>query len=231
MFSEMDWPPAIVQGRHRSLRGTIRGRVIAMRRFSGFIAAGTMVVMGLASAGPAQAFGLGSVSRPLDKAVESLYVPSRARVAAPFAHVVFCTRNPSECAVSGQGDIVALSPDRKRQMVDVNRSVNRRIIGRNDSPGEFGGDVWTVAARSGDCEDYAITKRHELIRLGWPSAALRLAVARTAWGEGHMVLVVRTDRGDLVLDNLTGSIRNWKKTGLRWEMIQASENPRMWKKI
>ena len=94
-----------------------------------------------------------------------------------------------------------------------------------------GADQWQVAPAAGDCEDYALTKRHMLIRSGWPASSLRLAVARTPWGEGHMVLVVRTSKGDLVLDNLTGSVRQWSKTGLRWEMIQSSRNPRNWFRV
>jgi predicted transglutaminase-like cysteine proteinase len=109
----------------------------------------------------------------------------------------------------------------------VNREINHDIIPVNDS----GNDTWSLAPREGDCEDYAITKRHALIARGWPASVLRLAVARTAWGEGHLVLVVRTDKGDLVLDNLTGAVRSWRKTGLHWEMIQASNDPRIWHKL
>lgn len=81
---------------------------------------------------------------------------------------------------------------------------------------------------SGDCEDYAITKRHKLIAQGWPIRSLRLAVARTAWGEGHAVLVVKTSDGDLVLDNLTSAIKPFQKSGLRFLKIQSEDNPRMW---
>jgi predicted transglutaminase-like cysteine proteinase len=66
----------------------------------------------------------------------------------------------------------------------------------------------------GDCEDYAITKRHQLIELGWSTAELRLAVTRTASGEGHLVLVARTAGGDVVLDNRTDAIRRWNRSGL-----------------
>jgi predicted transglutaminase-like cysteine proteinase len=55
----------------------------------------------------------------------------------------------------------------------------------------------------GNCHDYAVSKRHELIRAGWPSASLRLAIAYTRGGVGHLVVIVRTTDGDRVLDNLT----------------------------
>ncbi len=44
-------------------------------------------------------------------------------------------------------------------------------------------------SRRGNCHDYAVTKRHELIRQGWPAASLRLAVAYTPSGIGHLVVV------------------------------------------
>ncbi|MNL79260.1 hypothetical protein D3C87_2058250 [compost metagenome] len=81
---------------------------------------------------------------------------------------------------------------------------------------------------AGDCEDFALTKRDKLIALGWPARALRVAVAKTSWGEGHAVLVVKTDRGDLVLDNRTNVIKDWRSAGLHWTMIQSAESPKVW---
>ncbi len=58
---------------------------------------------------------------------------------------------------------------------------------------------------AGDCEDIALLKRRDLIEKGWPVGALLMTVVRQANGEGHAVLTVLTDRGDLVLDNLKSS--------------------------
>ena len=90
------------------------------------------------------------------------------------------------------------------------------------------GDVWQVGVAAGDCEEFALTKRRNLIALGWPSRALRIAVARTGSGEGHAVLVVKSSRGDLVLDNRTDEIKPWTQTDLRWVKIQSGDNPRLW---
>ncbi len=46
-----------------------------------------------------------------------------------------------------------------------------------------------------------------------------------------MVLVVKTGKGDLVLDNRFAAIREWNKTGLRWVMIQSSANPARWMQV
>lgn len=179
------------------------------------------------SSGPAFTFGLGGLTRDPERSRAIAFLQEKSRAIAPFAHVMFCVHQPADCAASNGPRIVDLTPARRHELLAVNVEINHEIAPANDS----GDDQWTLAPASGDCEDYAITKRHALIARGWPAAALRLAVAYTAWGEGHLVLVVRTDKGDMVLDNLTGAIRNWRKTGLRWEMIQAADNPKVWYRL
>jgi hypothetical protein len=42
------------------------------------------------------------------------------------------------------------------------------------------------------------------------------------------VVTVRTDQGDLVLDNLRSSVVSWQKTGYRWIMRKSERNPQFW---
>ncbi|WP_246660085.1 transglutaminase-like cysteine peptidase [Rhizobium sp. FKL33] len=188
------------------------------------------LLMGTTAATTAQAFSLGSAARKAAPDAKTLFISERSRSLEPFAHVLFCTKQPSECRASGGRDTVTLTSAKFKELKRVNSRVNRQITPQNDY-GAIGGDEWSLAPVAGDCEDFAITKRHELIRLGWPARALRLAQARTSWGEGHLVLVVRTSEGDLVLDSLTSRIRNWRETGLNWIMIQAAGNPRVWHSV
>lgn len=188
------------------------------------------LVMGSMATNSAYAFGLGSAARTATPDPKTLFISERSRSLEPFAHVLFCTRQPSECRASGGSDTVTLTASKRKELKRINARINRQIVPQNDF-GAVGGDEWSLAPAAGDCEDYAITKRHELIRLGWPAKALRLAEARTRWGEGHLVLVVRTSEGDLVLDSLTSRIRNWRETGLQWIMIQAAGNPRIWHEV
>jgi hypothetical protein len=88
-----------------------------------------------------------------------------------------------------------------------------------------------ISPASGDCNDYAVTKRHELIKRGWPGQSLLLAEVVTRWGEHHLVLVVRTEGADLVLDSLSPQIRAWSTTGYRWVRIQSPENPVYWASV
>jgi predicted transglutaminase-like cysteine proteinase len=63
---------------------------------------------------------------------------------------------------------------------------------------------------------------------GVPAKALRLAVVKTPSGIGHLVLVVATSKGDVVLDNLTGAILPWQQTGYQWLKIQSASDARFW---
>lgn len=178
----------------------------------------------------ASASGVGGMARGLKSTPAIQYILGRSPTLAPFAHVVFCMRLPGECG-SGSGPAVA-TVDAKWMTIlkSTNDAVNHSIRPVNDAPTNVSGfsDDWELAPTSGDCEDYAITKRHQLIAQGWPARSLRLAVVRTSWGEGHAVLVVKTSEGDLVLDNLTSAIKPFQKSGLRFLKIQSEDNPRMW---
>jgi len=90
------------------------------------------------------------------------------------------------------------------------------------------GEKWLLHPTSGDCNDYAVTKRHDLIAKGWPARSVLLSEVVTIWGEHHLVVVVRTFSGELVLDNLTGHILQWSKKPYRWVRIQTPRNPNYW---
>jgi predicted transglutaminase-like cysteine proteinase len=90
-------------------------------------------------------------------------------------------------------------------------------------------EFWTYPdTGAGDCEDYALEKRRALIELGWPPRALRFGVATSPETGRHAVLVVRTDKGDLVLDNLNPYIVSWGSTRYEWVSLQSGEDPMVW---
>jgi predicted transglutaminase-like cysteine proteinase len=167
-----------------------------------------------------------SVPQPQAKLAKGSADANNRRTLEPFSHVVFCHKYPGECAASNGPARIELTLEKRQELERVNREVNSQIRPKNDN----GDDVWTLAPRSGDCEDYAITKRHVLIKRGWPASALLLAEGFTASGEGHLALVVRTSKGDIVLDNVTDTVLGWNQAGLRWQKIQSSTSPRIWEK-
>ena len=106
----------------------------------------------------------------------------------------------------------------------INSAVNAQIRPKPD--GEA--DIWSVNVSAGDCEDYVMTKRHDLIGAGLPASALRIAWVLTRQGEQHSILVIKTtDKGDLVLDNLNEDIRPLAQTGYRVLAISGPD-PKVW---
>lgn len=175
------------------------------------VAAGTIVA--IASLSPAAASSTAATMREGGYAL------------APFSFVKFCLDYPSDCPKSAGPGRIHLTSSHMAELADVNRAVNAAI---RPTPDTSAMRFWRLNVNAGDCNSYAIEKRHELIRRGWPAAALALAVAKTSWGEGHLVVTVRTDQGDLVLDNLRSTIIPWQKTGYDWIMRQSEANPQFW---
>jgi predicted transglutaminase-like cysteine proteinase len=158
---------------------------------------------------------------------DSRYIPEKQRVVEPFAHAQFCVRVPNECIPSKAMVAVADTPAKMAELMQVNRDINKAIAPRLDP----GFDTWTLFPQAGDCDDYAVTKRHVLIAQGWPASSLRLAIGKTRTEEGHLVLVARTGDGDMVLDNLSNEIRPWSDMDIEWLTIQSSTEPYVWHKI
>lgn len=147
---------------------------------------------------------------------------------APFGHVRFCAINVTECT-SSDGEIsITITGENWRQLNRVNLATNRAIRPAYDGVVNGLDDSWTLRPAAGDCEDYALTKRSQLIKMGWPSGALSIATVEAPGVGHHAVLVVRTDRGDYVLDNLQRKILPWQRVGYVWIKIQSTGNPRRW---
>ena len=144
---------------------------------------------------------------------------------APGAFVRFCVANAQDCQASAGEDTIATTAKDLDLLKSINTEINHSIEPRYD---QVSHDRWQADVASGDCEDYALTKRRRLIQAGFAPAALRIAVARTWSGEGHAVLVVRTDRGDVILDNRFDQIKRWNATDMRILKIQSGANPRLW---
>jgi predicted transglutaminase-like cysteine proteinase len=148
---------------------------------------------------------------------------------APFQHVRFCLHYPSDCKSNpAESERIELSAEISDLLRRVNRSVNLSITPTIKSYGPELQDGWTIAPITGDCNDYAVTKRHELLESGLPAKALRLSVVKTSSGIGHLVLVVATTKGDIVMDNLNEVIRPWQSTDYHWLKIQSANDARFW---
>jgi predicted transglutaminase-like cysteine proteinase len=148
----------------------------------------------------------------------------------PMVFTQFCLHYANQCKpqrIVFRGGPVHLTAERWDDLKAVNKAVNTAIIPEANTEG-LAGEKWLINPVSGDCNDYAVSKRSELLARGWPTRALLLSEVVTSWGEHHLVLVVRTSAGDLVLDNLTPQIRPWAKAPYQWVRIQTPKNPNYW---
>jgi predicted transglutaminase-like cysteine proteinase len=150
----------------------------------------------------------------------------------PLGHTRFCFAYRDQCKVSNpifRPQRMAVMEASLKQLDEVNRAVNRAIRPQADSPGLLN-DIWSIAPPAGDCDDYAVTKRAELLKRGWSSRRLLLAQAVAPSGEDHLVLVVRTRLGDYVLDNLSQQVLPAAQANLRWIGLQSAANPHIWQR-
>jgi predicted transglutaminase-like cysteine proteinase len=152
---------------------------------------------------------------------------------APMAHTRFCLTYQDDCKVGKtviDDDVRGLTAERRAELIRINAEVNRAITSEPNLKG-LAGEKWLIAPKSGNCDDYAVTKRHELLARGWPAKDLLLAevvIGWYSWDPHHLVLVARTDAGDFVLDNLNAKIRPWTETSYQWVRIQSPKNPLFW---
>lgn len=112
---------------------------------------------------------------------------------------------------------VRLTPELRAQLEKVQTEVNSKYPYVGDQQ-LYNREDYAVAIteKGGDCEDYALRKRDDLLALGWPSKSLHLAKCTIAdttgkpWG--HAVMIAHTTEADLCLDSY-GTNRTIKPIG------------------
>jgi predicted transglutaminase-like cysteine proteinase len=110
-------------------------------------------------------------------------------------------------------------------------SVNKAVKPKSDLELYGQDEYWTYPVDAGDCEDYALAKRRALMGDGVSASNLLLTVLRQPNGEGHAVLTVRTNIGDVILDNLTDSVLNWDEAEYTYLKRQATNHTGRWVSI
>lgn len=175
-----------------------------------------------------------ALSLPMDAAysqsgADQPYMMLGGSAPAPAGLRQFCTRKPARCTPAKEE--VRIFLDRHAdELQRIHHEVNLAIEPRA-RPSQGPVPPWDDEARFGDCNDFALTKRSRLLDLGYASSALLLAIAFLPTGEGHLVLVVVTDQGDFVLDNLRLSIVRWDKLPYRWVRRSTPKNILHWQGI
>lgn len=143
------------------------------------------------------------------------------------------SRSQPEVVTAAHANI-ELTDERWRQLRAVNRDINRSIRASTDRALYGVEEFWqrplltAGAGARGDCEDYALEKRARLIALGWPAESLALAVAVAPRIGLHAVLLVQTDEGDFVLDNLYDQPRPLASLDYVWLSRQTGAGLTNW---
>jgi predicted transglutaminase-like cysteine proteinase len=157
------------------------------------------------------------------------FMHTGARTTQPVGHYEFCRRLPVECKeTTPKQSPVALTRKLWAAMVDVNNRVNTMITPETDMEIWGKEEVWSYPDRVGDCEDYVLEKRKELMQLGVPAGNVLITVVRQPNGDGHAVLTVHTSNGDYILDNLEPRILSWSDTDYTFLKRQSDRNSGAW---
>lgn len=158
---------------------------------------------------------------------DTVQIPIRNAVVPPPGASSICQAYDWACAKSGQQRLLG---DQSIKLIRrINADANRTIRPVSDMQQYRLEERWALpTARGGDCEDYALYKKRELVKAGVPPEQLLIAAVLDRKRQFHAVLIVRTGTEDLVLDNLTNRIVPWHKTGYTFLRVQDPRQPSRW---
>lgn len=141
-------------------------------------------------------------------------------MSAPLPYQYFIKANPN------QGKVVSGKKPDLNDLTKVIYSVNLKI-NKAIKPVKEKADTWSLYPKQGDCEDYVVSKRDALIKKGFGSRYLLIALCQLSTGEKHAVLVVKSKVGDYILDNLTNDLIPKVKSRYKWISIQSEIDPKI----
>jgi predicted transglutaminase-like cysteine proteinase len=149
----------------------------------------------------------------------------------PIGHYEFCKANASKCGPTDDEGPMQLTEARWKTLLKINYHANSSIEPLTDEEIYGVEEKWSYPKTVGDCEDYVLLKQKMLVERGFSAADLLITVALQPNGDGHAVLVVRTDRGDFVLDNMRNKVLLWSDTEYTYLKRQSTKNAAQWVKI
>jgi predicted transglutaminase-like cysteine proteinase len=160
------------------------------------------------------------------------FMPTGGVTSQPVGHYEFCRKLPAECAErTAKKPPVELTRQLWAELIAVNNHVNTAVEPRTDMEMWGKEEVWSYPTRYGDCEDFVLEKRRELMARGVPAGDLLITVVRQPNGDGHAVLTARTSLGDFILDNLEPRVLAWADTGYRYLKRQSATDSGTWVSI
>lgn len=184
-----------------------------------------------------QGSGQVSISDPLRTDYWALAFAQGGSQLAPGALTNSPVRGEERWA-TGESDMSAEAPPLSsdaatmRLVKQINHRVNLKIRPETDIATYGVSDFWTLPIATGvgkgDCEDFVLEKRRSLRRAGVSLGALSIALVSTRSGIVHAVLLVNTEEGVVVLDNLSDGVRDLSKVPYTVVVRQAFGAPLEW---
>ncbi len=160
-------------------------------------------------------------------AKDTAFIQSIAASPPPSGARQLCRQYSWACAHKA---VATLSSAQEMQLVKkINRRVNASTREVTDQSQYKTREFWALpTSRGGDCEDFALLKKRDLIKAGIDPRKLLIATVLDTRRNSHAVLIYRSGHGDLVLDNLTSRIIPWKDTRYIFLRMQDPKQPRKW---
>lgn len=161
-------------------------------------------------------------------AADGAFVPVGEVIEGPHGARTLCRTHDWACRRGG----APLTEVQIAMAREVSLAVNRTVPQITDQEQYGRIEVWALpTARGGDCEDVVLLKKRALVARGLPADRLLIASVLDRQWNAHAILVLRTARGDLVLDSLTDRILGWRETGYLFVTMQHPDDPRRWAEV
>lgn len=155
------------------------------------------------------------------------FIQHKGGAPAPDGAEAICNTYSWACAKASAQ--TAISSNELQRVSAVNARINHSVRAIEDDQQYGVTEYWALPTRAGgDCEDFALLKKRELMSLGIDPRRLLIATVLDRQRNPHAVLVFRSAKGDLVLDNLTDQIRSWRDTRYVFLQMQDPDRPTGW---
>lgn len=161
---------------------------------------------------------------------ENVALVGGALSSTPKGWIQFCESHAQECKdFTFPPTVLKLDKITYNRLETVNREVNNSIkeIADLEQYGEEEYWAYPISGK-GDCEDIVLEKKRRLVALGFPKSALLITIVRDLKGDGHAILTLKTDKGDVILDNKVKNPVFWYQTGYQFIKRQSENNPNHW---
>lgn len=167
---------------------------------------------------------------------------STTHVATPYRIIDFAQHHPDIIKMakhqSGDSGILQITPVLREKIAEINYEANMDITWTSDEVAWGVDDLWELPCvfkgkMYDDCDSIVLWKFKKLLEAGLPSAPMMFVQGYDELGEGHAILVIATQEGDIALDNrqhdLT-TVQHLKSLGynLMWRTASGADFAGPW---